>query len=145
LVHQLLALINEWRLKPLNSFRTHIAWLLKVSDDEHLHDIKTVKMRLKRFPPILTRLSCALLLLSISTSALLFPSRVNAQWHLNLNEEGNRSKISSDLRNRASQGDELVNVILQLKGPVRWQLWLLLRRNGVRVKKEFRNLESKAV
>jgi len=63
-----------------------------------------------------------------------------------VDQNAKADKVAADLRGRVSASSaETVSVILQLNGPVSGRLNALLNRNGIHVKKVFKNFNSSAV
>ena len=94
------------------------------------------------------------LLFSVSFGILVVDRAGAKSGNNNHNFQSSRrgDKVSPDLRGkvrrsreRGNQDTENVSVILQLTAPPSAQLAALLRRNGVRVKRLFRNFNSQAV
>ncbi|HEY0101037.1 MAG TPA: S8 family serine peptidase, partial [Pyrinomonadaceae bacterium] len=72
----------------------------------------------------------------------------NRASHAHASSGAQGKKVSSDLReqlSKARSGDELVRVVLQDTGETGGNLSSLLRRNGARVDRHFRNLDTRVV
>lgn len=103
------------------------------------------------------RTSISILVIALLTFAYvggLAPTRLleqTAHARSDKDDNGGRDrsvKASSGLRERrrrSNNSEEMVQVILQLNGEPSGSLKTLLKRNGIRVRSEFRNLDAKAV
>lgn len=92
----------------------------------------------------------ALSMLLAVTTGILITGNASAKGNNGDNNNQRGDKVSPDLRKKErkakdSKKDELVPVILQITGSPSSGLRQLLRRSGIKVKKEFQNFNSQAI
>src|SRR5437764_3394135 len=105
------------------------------------------EMKATKNAPLLTWLTILSLVVSLCAGSII-SGQAKAQPKENDGARAKGDKVSSDLRERVSDAqarDDPVGVILQLNGPAGDSVRAILKRNGVRVKGDFRNFNSQAV